>query len=97
MADETRITISLPPELQRVVTTKIATGKYTTPDEVIHEGLRLVEERDRALQAAVADLRDKVAAGMNEARRGEFVDGDEFFAELEREEDAKPANSRRSA
>jgi len=38
-------------------------------------------------------LREKIAAGLDSLQRGEGVDGDDFFDELQREEvalDAKP-------
>ena len=53
----------------------------------IHVNARLTQALER-----VADLEDrmelrmKVAAGMESLRQGKGVDGDEFFAQLEREE-----------
>jgi antitoxin ParD1/3/4 len=39
--------ISVPPELERLVTEKVASGRYSSASEVVGEALRLLEERDR--------------------------------------------------
>jgi antitoxin ParD1/3/4 len=46
--------ISLPPDLEQLVNDKVKTGGYQTASDVIHEGLRLLQERDdvAALQRA---------------------------------------------
>ncbi len=40
--------VSLTPELDQFVVTKVASGRYTSGSEVVREALRLLEERDRA-------------------------------------------------
>ena len=43
-------------------------------------------------EVALADLRGKLAVGLRQARRGELLDGDEVFGELEGR--AKPPRRR---
>ena len=68
--------VSLTPELERYVASKVEGGLYGSQSEVIREGLRLLIERDRLLEARMAEFREEVAVGMEEARRGELI-GDE--------------------
>lgn len=63
--------VSLPPELERLVTEKVASGLYDSESEVVREALRLLKERDEVRSLAVAELRKDVLAGLAELDRGE--------------------------
>ena len=65
--------VSLTPELERLVNTKVGSGLYQTASEVVREALRLLRERDERLAA----LRRDVRAGFEAAERGEYEDRDE--------------------
>ena len=39
--------ISLTPELEQFIQSQVASGNYTSPEEVIIAGIRLLEERER--------------------------------------------------
>lgn len=75
--------VSLTPELTRFVEEKVRSGMFHSQSEVIRLGLRLLKERDEVHQARLGRLRDEVAVGLEQARRGELLDGEEVFAELE--------------
>jgi antitoxin ParD1/3/4 len=49
----------------------VASGRFQNASEVMRSGLRLLEEHE----ADVADLRDRLAAGLAEARAGERAAG----------------------
>ena len=51
--------VSLTPELEMLVTRKVETGLYQSASEVIREGLRLLEERDRLRELHFAEVRRK--------------------------------------
>lgn len=63
--------VSLPPELERLINDKMASGLYDSESEVIREALRLLKERDEVRNLAVAELRKDVLAGLAELDRGE--------------------------
>jgi antitoxin ParD1/3/4 len=74
--------VSLTPELEKFVTEKVASGLYYSASEVIREGLRLLQEQDALKQMRLQELRREIAIGIKQADRGEFIDGEEVFKEL---------------
>jgi putative addiction module CopG family antidote len=40
--------ISLSPELQRLIAEKVSSGRYQSADEVVREGLQLLQQRENA-------------------------------------------------
>lgn len=77
--------ISLTPELESYITTKVGSGLYSSQSEVVREGLRLLMQRDRMRAARLEELRSEIAEGLEQARQGELIPGDEVFAELRQE------------
>jgi antitoxin ParD1/3/4 len=62
--------VSLTPELERFVEKKVKTGLYHTASEVVREGLRLLEERDRVYQMRIAEMRREIQRGDAQLARG---------------------------
>jgi antitoxin ParD1/3/4 len=77
--------VSLTPELEKLVQLKVGTGRYTSASEVIHEALRLMDERDRLQELHTKAIREKIAAGMASLRAGEGADGETFLARMDAE------------
>jgi len=75
--------VSLTLELEEFVKNKVNSGKYNSVSEVIGEALRLLDERDRSQEQRLAELKAKIREGIEASERGEVVDGEEVFAELE--------------
>ncbi len=76
--------VSLTPELATFVTRKVDTGLYGSQSEVVREGLRLLMERDRMVEARLDELRGEIAKGLEQAQRGELIPGAEVFSRLRR-------------
>jgi antitoxin ParD1/3/4 len=55
--------ISIDKRSQELVDKILRSGRYATASEVIREGLRLLEERDRKLQALRETLDNSIAQG----------------------------------
>lgn len=89
MASRVSINVSLTPELERFVEAKVSTGRYQSVSEVVRESLRLLEERELAKDAARAELRSKIAIGLEQLRKGEVYDGEQVFSELQERSRAK--------
>jgi antitoxin ParD1/3/4 len=82
MATRTTLNISLTPDLSRFGESRLRSGKYQTASEVVREALRLLEGRDRAPVASVEQLKREIEVGLAQLRRGEGVDGEDFFRRL---------------
>ncbi len=67
--------VSLTPQLEQFVREKVDSGRYLSASEVVREGLRLLEERDRVYQARLADLQKDITRGIESSARGEVYDG----------------------
>ena len=94
MATRFTMNVSLTPQLQDFVEAKVKSGRYQSSSEVIRESLRLMEKRDQTHAATLADVRRKVAVGIDQARRGELRDGEEVF---DRVRDQLAGRNRRKA
>lgn len=75
--------------LEPVVARLVRSGRYNSKSEVLREGVRLVEEREKRLAALDAAL----ARGLADAETGRLHAADDVFAELKARY-AKMANER---
>ena len=50
MRSTTQLSVTLPREMAARVRDKVASGEYASDSEVVREGLRALEARDRALE-----------------------------------------------
>ena len=78
----TRITVTLPPELEAFIEERVATGRFATAGEAVREGLRLLEEREQEREAVLAELRHEIEIGVEPAKTGKLSDGRAFFEQL---------------
>ncbi len=77
------MSLSLTPETEQAIEEKVKNGRYQSADEVILEGLRLLEERDRALDAQrLEELRQEIAIGTEQIAKGNVTDGETVFESL---------------
>ncbi|MBF0537867.1 MAG: type II toxin-antitoxin system ParD family antitoxin [Nitrospirae bacterium] len=59
------MSISLTPQLEELVKTKVASGLYASANEVLCEALRLLEERDRIQALRIEELRVEIKKGLD--------------------------------
>ena len=77
--------VSLTPELEAFVASKVRSGRYHSASEVIREALRLLEEREQVRALRIRALREKIGEGLEQLDRGEGITGELIFSELEAE------------
>lgn len=65
--------ISLTPELERIVKSKVDSGLYNNASEVIREALRLMAEQERIEAMKLELLRAEIDLAWQQADRGELV------------------------
>ena len=75
--------VSLTPELEQFIQSQVEGGKYTSPDEVILAALRAFEERERIYKGRFEELRREIIIGVEASERGEVVDGEIVFSQLQ--------------
>ena len=62
--------VSLTPELETLISQKVATGMYHSASEVIREALRLLNEHDSLRKIQHEELRREIAVGMEDIKQG---------------------------
>lgn len=86
------MSISLTPDQERFVQSKLQAGKYDSAEEVLEIALRLLEEFDRAEAEWVEDVRGKIDAAIAASEQTDPVDGETFVnGILDRFQQAKQA------
>jgi len=76
------VAVSLPSRLEVLIRRKVESGEYVSANEVVHEALLLLEARDQSRAERLAALRADIQQGLDEADRGDVVDGEAVFQRL---------------
>jgi antitoxin ParD1/3/4 len=71
--------VNLTGELDRFVAASIESGRYANASEVVRSALRLLEQEERENEEKLAALHKAIQEG----DAGAFIDGEEFFLELD--------------
>ena len=74
--------VSLTPEMARLVKAKMRTGLYRSADEVVREALQLLKDRDTEKERQLAELRQKIEVGWEQAERGDLLPAKKVFQDL---------------
>ena len=73
--------ISLTPRMDQWVSEKVGSGLYSSSDEVILEGLRLLMRQEEQRQAMTEDLRQEILIGVRQLDSGKSVVFDRSLVE----------------
>ena len=83
MPRSSSLEIRLTPDLERFLQSIVAAGLYSSASEAVQAGLRLLEGQGPVARQISEELRAKIAAGLEQANRGELLDGEAIVQELE--------------
>ncbi len=78
------MSISINEQNQDRIRRKIESGKYGSPDDVVAQALKLLDDYDEGLERELADMRAKVQKGTEQADAGNLTPGSEVFDRLMR-------------
>jgi antitoxin ParD1/3/4 len=67
--------VHLSPDVERIVTDKLRTGRYKSASDVVDEAIRLLEERD--------EISKRIDQGLKSLEKGQGLAEEEAFAELQ--------------
>lgn len=67
--------ISLTPDQERFIQTKLQIGKYRSAEEILELALRLLDEYEQSENDWVEDIRQKIDAAMEASQHTPPVDG----------------------
>ena len=85
--------VSLTPELEEFVSTKVDSGGYASASEVVREALRLLEEHGRARSAQLEAFNQELGHRLSSLDRGEKIEPEAARARIE----AKSRSARRKS
>jgi len=81
--------VSLTPEMEKLVNTKVNSGRYNSAGEVVREALRLLEEHDQARGSQLTEFNQELGRRLASLDRGEKVDPEESRTKLQRRSEAR--------
>ena len=61
--------ITLSNETEKIVVEKVSSGAYGSPDEVVNRGVRLLDAREKGVEA----LRREIMLGFEDIQQGRFT------------------------
>jgi antitoxin ParD1/3/4 len=75
--------VSLSSEIKQFIESQVESGKYTSVEEVIVAGIRLLEERENIYKGRFEELKREIAIGVEASQRGDVIDGEKVFSRLQ--------------
>jgi antitoxin ParD1/3/4 len=81
--------VSLTPQLEQFVNTKVASGRYNSASEVVREALRLLEEHDQSRAVQLMEFNEELDRRIASLERGEHADPSIVRERLKRKSDER--------
>lgn len=72
---EKLMNIVLKPEQKQFIEAQIASGKYSSVEDVLAEAFRLLEAQEKRYQNWIEETRPQIAVGLEQADRGQLIEG----------------------
>jgi antitoxin ParD1/3/4 len=76
------MSINLTSDQEKLIQTKLKSGKYQTPEQVISTALRLLDEWERAEAEWAEDVGYKIDAAISAGEENSPIDGKTFINEI---------------
>jgi antitoxin ParD1/3/4 len=85
------MSINLPADVEAIVNLHVSEGEFGSATEVVAAAVRLFDSRKREKQRQIDKLRALLKEAVEQADRGELLDGDEVFDEILRDLESRGA------
>jgi len=69
------MTVTLTAEHEQFVAEQLKSGHYQSANDVVAQSLGMLRAQEEFIRTNTAELREKIASGLEQIRRGETVDG----------------------
>ncbi len=67
--------VNLTVEQEKFIAEQLAEGHFSSAAEVVAQSLGMLRAQEEFIRSNTAELRDKIAVGLEQIKRGEVVDG----------------------
>lgn len=74
--------ITLTPEQENIIKTKLQTGKYRNVEQVLEIALRLLDEYERSSPQWTEDVKAKINAAISLSEQTPPIDGENFINQI---------------
>ena len=86
--------VSLTPELEHFIQTKVNSGMYTSASEVIRESLRLLHTHDDLQNQRIKQLNQEIDIGLQQLNAGKKIPAHESYGRMKQKIDMYPEDSK---
>ncbi len=69
------MTVTLTAEQEKFIAEQVDSGHFNSAADVIAQGLGMLRAQEEFIRTNTAELREQIATGLEQIRRGETVDG----------------------
>ena len=77
------MSIILPPDVEAIVSSHVSSGEFSSPSEMVAAAVRLLDQRNHERARQEQKLRSMLQEAVDEMDRGEGLDVDEAFDQVE--------------
>ena len=75
--------IALTPDIEQYIQAKVSSGQHASASEVFLAGIKLLQDIEQTYQGRYQALRDEVNIGIEASDRGDIVDAETVFSQLQ--------------
>ena len=69
------MTVTLTAEQEQFVAEQVRSGQYQSAGDVVAQSLGMLRAQEEFIRSNTAELREEIARGLEQIRRGETIDG----------------------
>ncbi len=69
------MTVTLTAEQEQFITEQLKDGHYRSAADVVAQSLGMLRAQEEFIRSNIVELREKIAVGIEQADRGELLDG----------------------
>ena len=76
------MTVTLTAEQEKFIAEQLADGHYRSAADVVAQSLGMLRAQEEFIRENAAELKEKIAVGIEQIRRGEVLEGEKVFNHL---------------